>query len=308
VKITHSPGRRAKIPTVALRGKEPAFAGVIKKDIANTAHSWNLKPKDYVMGHAADTPHVLSPAGAPQIVSPQTATSNAAQSVQERAMGQGVESRNTQLQAEGKEGPLEFKRNYRQDLSAEKNMAHDAKLPDEVRQNAENYDAAAAEKVKANYLARNDAAMKAKQVGPAVDPETGGVIPESPVNKAAPGPPVDPKTGKVIDPELPARSGVPKPGSVIDVESPVRSGPSGDPVQTGIIVAEVLHDIAKSEHITREYQTWPETLAKGPLFSIIRVGYEAIEGANGVAELIRNIASETLEHGGENMRSFYFGR
>ena len=84
----------------------------------------------------------------------------AAQSVQERAMGRAVESRNTVLLKEGKEGPLEFKRHSRQDLSAEKNMEHDAKLSDEVRRNAKNYDPAAAETKKANYLSRNDAAIK----------------------------------------------------------------------------------------------------------------------------------------------------
>ncbi len=154
-----------EIPTVALRN-EFAHYDTIGQYCAAETHSWGLNPDDYVLGHSADTPHFSSPAGKPQIISPQTKTSNALQSVQERAAAQAVRARNDALRAQGKEGPLEFVRERRVDVTAEKNMQHDVELPQEVKDMVKNpdpkknYNAAKAEQVKADYLARNDATIE----------------------------------------------------------------------------------------------------------------------------------------------------
>lgn len=70
-----------------------------------------------------------------------------------------------------------------------------------------------------------------------------------------------------------------KPG-VVELD-PKPSGPA-----YGILAAEVLHDLAEKAHVTGEYETWKETLARGPGPSIARLAYEAVEGARMTPDLI----------------------
>jgi RHS repeat-associated protein len=149
--------------TLALRGKEPAFYKPITKYFKAETHSWGLDPQKFVMGHSPSTPQWSSRAGTIQIVSPQTATSNAWQSNLERTDAQAVELRNNRLRAEGKAGPLEFRREARVDLSAPKNMQHNFELDPIVRDFADTYDSAKAEQKAASYLSRNDAIEAALQ-------------------------------------------------------------------------------------------------------------------------------------------------
>lgn len=163
-----------KIPTVALRD-EYAHRKMIRKYVTAEAHSWGLDPKKFVNGHSKDTPEYNSPAGKPQIISPQTETSNAKQSVQERKEAQAIKARNNALKVQKMEGPEEFVRDYRKDESAPKNMPHNVKLPKNVVDKAKNYNAAAADQVKKDYLARNDATIQKSQqngskAGPAPSP------------------------------------------------------------------------------------------------------------------------------------------
>lgn len=98
------------------------------------------------------------------------------------------------------------------------------------------------------------------------------------------GPPVDPKTGRVVTAESPPaaspkvevspRAFSPRPGPGI-VELDPRPSRGG----YALIAVEGLHDLAEAAHVTREYQTWPETLAKGPGPTVARLAYEAVEGA-----------------------------
>jgi len=147
-----------RIRTVALRG-EFAHYDMIGRFISAEADHWMLDPSDFVRGHSPATPHWSSPAGTPQVVSPQTATSNARQSVQERADAQAARARNEQLRASGREGPLEFVREERVDETAPRRMQHGSQLDPAVRAKAETYDAAGVAQQREAYLSRNDSVI-----------------------------------------------------------------------------------------------------------------------------------------------------
>lgn len=152
-----------KIKTTALR-HEFAHRKIIRGFIKAEAHSWGLDPKEYVAGHSKQTPHFKSPTGASQVVSPQHQASNAQQSVAERAEAQAIKSRNQALKAQKMEGPLEFVRENRVDPTGERRFKVTTDVAEEVRSTAKNYDAAAADKTKAKYMARNDAATKSLKI------------------------------------------------------------------------------------------------------------------------------------------------
>ncbi len=180
-----------KISTVALRG-EFAYYDVIGDFIASDVKSWGLEPGDYVRGHSKETPHYSSRAGTPQTISPQTAVANAEQSVLERAAARVIRAKNDALKAEGRLGPLQFLREERVDLSAPKNMKHDIVIPQDLRAQAKAFDPAAVDKVKADYLARNDSAIDALTKSPAPSVSSSPVQGELALGGAPPASAVSP--------------------------------------------------------------------------------------------------------------------
>ena len=98
------------------------------------------------------------------------------------------------------------------------------------------------------------------------------------------GPPVDPKTGRVIKAGSPlaARPEVGVSPKVVSSRlgpGIVELDPRPSGADYGIMAAEVLHDVAEAAHATREYESWKTTLAKGPVRTLVRLAYEAVEGA-----------------------------
>jgi RHS repeat-associated protein len=70
------------------------------------------------------------------------------------------------------------------------------------------------------------------------------------------------------------------PGSVLELDPK----PSGEFYVW--FVVEALHDVAEKAHVTREYRTWPQTVALGPGATMTRAAYEAVEGAKMTPGLI----------------------
>jgi hypothetical protein len=100
------------------------------------------------------------------------------------------------------------------------------------------------------------------------------------------GRPIDPQTGWGPPParpevEVSPRAVLPRLGPGIIELDPKPSGTGN-----AILAAEVLHDIAEAAHVTRDYQTWKETLALGPGATIGRLAYEAVEGVRTIPEFI----------------------
>ena len=60
---------------------------------------------------------------------------------------------------------------------------------------------------------------------------------------------------------------------------PATTSPRSGPGTAPIVVLDVLHDFAESVGATQEYETWGETLKSGPGRSLVRLSYEAVEGA-----------------------------
>jgi RHS repeat-associated protein len=136
--------------------------------------------------------------------------------------------------------------------------------------------------------------------------------PSSPVASRAPGGPSQPAPSQPL--VRPLAGGVPSPigggGAAPEVsQRAVQPARGPGPIERTraprggagnvLMAAELLHDVAEAAHITREYQTWPETLASGPGPTIARLAYEAVEGAKMTPGLLwrggKAAASEVYE-------------
>jgi RHS repeat-associated protein len=128
-----------EIPTWALRGKTEAYHDLIRRFVSGEAYSWGEVPENFVNGHVSSTPHFKTPAGQPQIISPQTASSNALQSSLERIEAGRIRASNQKLIAEGKLGPLQFLREKRIDTAAPKGMSTPGDIPQDIREAANSF-------------------------------------------------------------------------------------------------------------------------------------------------------------------------
>jgi RHS repeat-associated protein len=81
--------------------------------------------------------------------------------------------------------------------------------------------------------------------------------------------------------------------------------PSGQ-VFWGITVIQGLHDLAPSMHATRDYETWPQTLSRGPIPTAARLGYEAWEGAKMTPGLLWRAAAALLHSDNVDAEIHYY--
>jgi RHS repeat-associated protein len=121
-----------QVSTVANRTSFEHYS-MIGKYFNNLAIAWGEDPQDYVRGHDPATPQYSTPAGSPQIIRPQTATSNALQSVSERSAAQAIRASNERLISSGQYGPLQFIREDYVDVNAPRFQRYGSTLPAEVR-------------------------------------------------------------------------------------------------------------------------------------------------------------------------------
>jgi RHS repeat-associated protein len=163
------------------------------------------------------------------------------------------------------EGSIDGKPLTHHNVAAELDQIEKSKVPDTPAGRA-----AAAESSKKRLPATVDMTERVKMdwtrtdpKGPAVDPNTGKVI------KAEGIPPVQPKAE--FTPETSLRGPSLEPGSGVVELDPRPS--------YGLVVVELMHDLAEKVHATREYESWGKTLASGPGRSLVRLAYETVEGA-----------------------------